>query len=59
VKSTSIKAIKNGNFPSWPGLIEHAVEKHLSKSTATVKGYLNHQRMYARSFTPTKLADLQ
>jgi hypothetical protein len=33
VKSTWITAIKNGNFSSWPGLTEHAVEKHLSKST--------------------------
>jgi hypothetical protein len=28
VKSTWIKAIKNGNFATWPGLTEHAVEKH-------------------------------
>jgi hypothetical protein len=33
VKSTWITAIKNGNFSSWLGLTEHAVEKHLSKST--------------------------
>jgi hypothetical protein len=48
VKSTCIKAIKNGNFSSCPGLTEHAVEKHLSKSTATVKGRLSQQRIYAR-----------
>jgi hypothetical protein len=53
VKSRWIKAIKNGNFSSWPGLTEDAVEKHLSKSTATVKGHVNQQRMYARS-TQTK-----
>jgi hypothetical protein len=29
VKATWIKAIKNGNFSSWTGLTEHAVEKHL------------------------------
>jgi hypothetical protein len=45
VKSTWIAAIKNGNFISWPGLTERAVEKHLSKSSATVKGHLNQQRM--------------
>jgi hypothetical protein len=39
VKSMWIKAIKNGNFSSWKGLTEHTVEKHLSKSTATVKGH--------------------
>jgi hypothetical protein len=54
VKSTWIKAIKNGNFSSWPGLTEHAVEKRFSKSTATVKGHFNQQRMYARSTQPKK-----
>jgi hypothetical protein len=49
VKSTWIKAIKNENFASWSGLIEQAIEKHVSKSLATVKGHLNQQRMYARS----------
>jgi hypothetical protein len=41
VKSTWIKAIKNGKFSSWPGLNEHSVEKYLSKSTSTAKGHLN------------------
>jgi hypothetical protein len=54
VKSTWIKAIKNGNFASWPDPTEHAVEKHFSKSTATVKVYLNQQIMYARSTQPKK-----
>jgi hypothetical protein len=53
-KSTWINAIKNGNFSSWPGLTEHAVEKHLSKSTATVKGNFNQQIMFARSTQPKK-----
>jgi hypothetical protein len=35
VKSTWIAAIKNGHFTLWPGLTEHAVEKHLSKSAET------------------------
>jgi hypothetical protein len=49
VKSTWITAIKNRHFTSWPGLTEHAVEKHLSKSTSTTKGHLNQQRQHARS----------
>jgi hypothetical protein len=49
VKSTWIKAIKNGNFSSWPGLNEQNVEKYLSKSTATAKGHLNQQRQNART----------
>jgi hypothetical protein len=54
VKSTWIKAIKNGNLSSGPGLTEYAVEKHLSKSAATVKGHLNQQRMSTRSTQPQK-----
>jgi hypothetical protein len=49
VKSTWIAAIKNGNFTSWPGLTEQAVEKHLSKSTSTAKYHLNQQRQNART----------
>jgi hypothetical protein len=49
VKSTWITVIKNGNFTSWPGLTEHAVEKHLSKSTSTTKGHLNQKRQNART----------
>jgi hypothetical protein len=54
VKSTWIVAIKNGNF--WLRLTEHAVEKHLSKSTSTTKGHLNQQRQNART---TKIKDSQ
>jgi hypothetical protein len=54
VKSTWITAIKNGNFISWPGLTEQAVESHLSKSTSTTKGHLNQQRQNART---TKVKD--
>jgi hypothetical protein len=56
VKSTWITAIKNGHFTSWPGLIEHAVEKHLSKSTSTVKGHLNQQIQNART---TKIKNIK
>jgi hypothetical protein len=56
IKSTWIKAINNGNFLSWPGLNEHTVEKHLSKSTSTAKGHLNQQRQNART---TKIKDAQ
>ena len=52
VKSTWIKAIKNGNFVTWPGLTAEAVVKHLSQSTATSKGHMNQQRMNSRSTQP-------
>jgi hypothetical protein len=54
VKSTWITAIKNGHFTSWPGLTEHAVEKHLSKSTSTTKGHLNQHIQNSRT---TKVKD--
>jgi hypothetical protein len=54
VKSTWITAIKNGNFSSWPGLTEHAVETYLSKSTSTTKGHLNQQKQNSRT---TKIKD--
>jgi hypothetical protein len=56
VKSTWIKAIKNGNFSSWPGLNEQNVEKFLSKSTSTAKGHLNQQRQNSRT---TKIKDAE
>jgi hypothetical protein len=34
---------------SWPGLTESALETYLSKSSSTVNGHLNQQRMNARS----------
>jgi hypothetical protein len=49
VKSTWITAIQNGNFSSSPGLTEHAVEKHLSKSTSSTKGHLNQQMQNSRT----------
>jgi hypothetical protein len=49
VKSTWIAAIKNGNFTSWPGLTERAVEKYLLKSSETVKLHLSQKRINARS----------
>jgi hypothetical protein len=54
VKATWITAIKNRSFVSWSGLTEQSVEKHLSRSGATVKGHLNQQRMYALSTQPKK-----
>jgi hypothetical protein len=56
VKSTWIKAIKNGNFSSWLGINEHTVEKYLSESTSTAKCHLNQQRQNDRT---TKIKDAQ
>jgi hypothetical protein len=44
-----LKAIKNGSFTTWPGLDETIVQKHLPKSTATIKGHQQQQFKNLRS----------
>lgn len=51
--STFIKAIKNGNFQSWPGLTANNVKKHLYPSLATAKGHLNQERANLQSSKST------
>ena len=43
-KSIFLKAIKNGNFLSWPGLDSKLIEKHLQTPVATAKGHLDQER---------------
>jgi hypothetical protein len=38
-KPSWIKAIKNGQYSSWPGLTVNAVAKHFPKSEETMKGH--------------------
>ena len=51
VKSTWIKAIRNNNFTTWPGLTESLVNQHLPLSTATVQGHLHRERQKLQSTT--------
>jgi hypothetical protein len=44
VPSMWIKAIKNGNFATWPGLTEELVQKHLPNEIDTVTCHLNQRR---------------
>ena len=41
---TFLRAIKNGNLITWPGIREVDFNKHLSKSIASAKGHLNQER---------------
>ena len=50
---TFIKAVKNGNFISWPGLDANLIEKHLTASIATAKGHLDQERKNLQSTKPT------
>jgi hypothetical protein len=54
VPSTFVKAIKAGNFTTWPTLTPEHVNKYLEKSEATVKGHLNQTRKNVRSTKPKK-----
>ena len=40
VKSTWLKAIKKGNFSTWPGLIYSNTEKYFPQSVETLKGHM-------------------
>ena len=42
--STLLKAIKNNNLTTWPGLTEEIIKKHLPPSNATAKGHLNQEQ---------------
>ncbi len=49
VKSTWLRAIKNGNFITWPGLTYDMVSKYYPETAATAKGHLNQERQNLRS----------
>jgi hypothetical protein len=48
-KDTWVKAIKNGNYVSWPGLIVKAVNKHFPESIETQQGHTKKQRQNVKS----------
>ena len=48
-EDTWIKAIKAGNYISWPGLTATAARKHFPESDETHKGHMKRQRQGVRS----------
>jgi hypothetical protein len=48
--STFLKALKNGNFATWPMLSSENIKKYLTKSEATAMGHLNLNN--ARTHSP-------
>jgi hypothetical protein len=52
VKSTWLKAIKAGNFVSWPLLTEQNVSKYYPDTAETQKGHMNQARKNVRSTKP-------
>jgi hypothetical protein len=57
VSSTWLRAIRNNNFVTWPGVSSHAVTKHLPKSVATAQGHLDQAPKNRRSTKPKPSAD--
>ena len=56
-KDSWIKAIKNGNYATWPGITAESVSKHFPESVETEKGHMNKQRQNVRSTKQKAIAD--
>ena len=48
-KSTFLKAVKHGNFLTWPGLTPSNVEKYYENNIFVAKGHLNQERKNLQS----------
>jgi hypothetical protein len=53
VQDTWLKAIRNGNFETWPSITVENVRKYLPKSDATAKGHMNQIRQNIHSAQQT------
>ena len=52
VKDTWLKAIKNNNYASWPGLTYENARKYCPSADETLKGHLVQTRQVIRSTKP-------
>ena len=50
--TTFLRAIKNGNLITWPGIREIDFRKHLTKSIGSTKGHLNQERKNLQTTKP-------
>jgi hypothetical protein len=48
-KSAMLQAVKDGHLITWPGLTEHAINKHLKLTPATAMGHMNQRQQNIRS----------
>jgi hypothetical protein len=59
-KSAHLQAVKRGHLITWPGLTEHAINKHMKLAPATEMVHMNQRRQNIRStskITPTSDAN--
>jgi hypothetical protein len=57
-KYALLQAVKNGHLVTWPGLTEHAINKHLKLTPVTVMGHTNQRRQNMRSTSKAHIADV-
>jgi hypothetical protein len=48
-KDPWIKAIKHGNYATWPGITAQAINKHFPESIETQKGHMKKQHQNVTS----------
>ena len=56
-KATWLKAIKGGNYATWPGLTVEAVRKHFPESDETSQGHMKGVKQGIRSTKQKKPPD--
>jgi hypothetical protein len=59
VTLTWLRAIRNNNFVTWPGVTSQAVTKHLPKSVATAQGHLDQAPKNRRLTKPKPTTDVK
>jgi hypothetical protein len=57
-KSALLQAVKKGHLVTWPGLTEHAINKHLKLMLATGMGHMNQRCPNIRSTSKAQVADV-
>jgi hypothetical protein len=58
-KSAMLQAVKNGHLITWPGLTEHAINKHLTLTPATAMGHMNQRLQNIRSTSKASIETQQ
>ena len=57
--TTFVKAIKNEQFLTWPGLTTNLILNHLPKSIYTYQGQLNTEKQGLQSTKPKQLTEAE
>lgn len=57
-KDTFIRAVRNGNYATWPTLTVNLIHRHMPDSDETAKGHLKGRRKGIRSTKQNIFADL-